>query len=270
MPARLTGWWHPIFTTRIVKRDVGVLFLFFALTVETSGQALEQHGPESFDCHDCNVVFISLTNLRADHLHAYGYFRQTSPNIDALAKRSLVFENAFSHASWTLPVAISLFTSQYPFTHGIMNRQHFEPLPSTVVTLTDILKANGYATAAFVGDRDYGLTYGHTSRFDTATDVVFDQGLKDWKRYGVLKNTVPKAISWMKENKERKFFLLVQGYDTHCPFEVPEKNDMFDPDYDGDIDFSKCYWTFRRTRPIKVKSDSGRSQNVYLLKTQPN
>src|SRR4030095_9248958 len=67
-----------------------------------------------------NIIFVSITNTRADHLGVYGYSRNTSTNIDQFARKCLVFKNAFSHASWTLPVAISLFTSQYPFTHKLM------------------------------------------------------------------------------------------------------------------------------------------------------
>ena len=77
---------------------------------------------ENFRCKDCNVLFISLTNTRADHLGLYGYHRSTSPHLDSFSKNSVVFENAFSVASWTLPTAISLYTSTYPFTHNVMMR----------------------------------------------------------------------------------------------------------------------------------------------------
>jgi arylsulfatase A-like enzyme len=74
----------------------------------------------------------------------------------------------------------------------------------------------------------------------------------------------------LRRNKDRKFVLLVQGYDTHCPFAIPAKNAQFDPAYTGSIDFTKCYWTFEKTRPLKVRSKSGRYDDVYLLKTKAN
>ena len=89
-----------------------------------------------------NIIFVSLTNTRADHLGVYGYSRNTSTNIDQFARKSLVFKNAFSHASWTLPVAISLFTSQYPFTHKLMNREDATMLHAAVPTFLDVLKEN--------------------------------------------------------------------------------------------------------------------------------
>ena len=233
------------------------------------GTSQSPDAPQTFRGKTFNLVFVSVTNLRADHLGTFGYSRDTSPNIDRLAEQSIVFEDAFSHASWTLPVAISIFSSQYPFTHGLMNRNVFEPLPPEVPTLVDILKAAGYATAAFVGDRDYATRFGLVSRFDKVHDHVNDETLLDWKKYGVLGNTVPDAITWLRANKDRKFFILLQGYDAHCPFEIPQENAMFDPDYEGYIDFTKCYWTFRRTAPVKIASESGAEDEIFLLKTTP-
>lgn len=219
--------------------------------------------------NDYNIVFVALTNTRADHLGVYGYGRNTSPNIDRLAKKSLVFKNAFSHASWTLPVVMSLFTSQYPFTHRLMNREDASVLPPATVTFVDVLKENGYTTAAFVGDRDYSQKHGHTSRAHLVFDPLNNADVEDWHHYGVLENTMPPAREWLRHNKDRKFFLLVQGYDTHCPFAVPRENARFDPNYRGKIDFKKCYWTFEPTRPIQRRSAAGQYENVFLLKTRP-
>ncbi len=216
-----------------------------------------------------NLILISLTNTRADHLGCYGYERDTSPNLDKLARRSLVFRNVFSHASWTLPAVISLFTSTYPFTHGMMNREQAAPLPPETPTFIDVLKTNGYVTAAFVGSRDYAARFGHTSRFGSVHDPVRNPDQEDWKAYGVMQNTLPPAREWLRQNRDRKFVLLVQGYDTHCPFAVPKENPRFDPGYKGAIDFTKCYWTFEKTRPLTVRSKSGRYEDVYLIKTKP-
>jgi arylsulfatase A-like enzyme len=216
-----------------------------------------------------NLILISLTNTRADHLGAYGYSRNTSPHLDRLARKSLVFRNAFSHASWTLPAIVSLLTSQYPFTHGLMDRQEALALPGETVTLVDVLKANGYLTAAFVGNRDYSPKFGHTSRFDLVFEPVHDDAAEDWKSYGVLHNVLPPARDWLKQHRDRKFCLLVQGYDTHCPFAVPRENRTFSPNYQGAIDFTKCYWTFARSSAVRIRTPTGEYQEAYLLKTRP-
>ena len=126
-------------------------------------------------------------------------------------------------------------------------------LPSHVPTFLDALKSAGYLTAAFVGDRDYSPKHGHTSRFDSVFDSVRDGELQDWKSYGVFGKTLPAAREWLRAHHTNKFCLLVQGYDTHCPFASPTPNPMFDPDYKGSIDFTKCYWTFEPTRPLSKR-----------------
>src|SRR3989344_4556999 len=68
-----------------------------------------------------NVIMISIDTLRADHLGLYGYSRDTSPNLDKFAQESLVFEQAIAQAPFTLPSWTSIFTSEYPSTHGLMS-----------------------------------------------------------------------------------------------------------------------------------------------------
>lgn len=233
------------------------------------GDSTPTETAQDFSFSECNLVLISLTNLRADHLGVYGYTRPTSPHIDALARESLVFERCFSHASWTLPVAISLFTSTYPLQHGMMNRKDYVPVPPDTPMFIDALHAAGYLTGAFVGDRDYSPEYGHTSRFHHVYDAVNDTIQEDWHEYGVFSRTIPEAVKWIRGNRGRKFFAFVQAYDVHCPFAIPEENDIFDSDYGGEIDFTRCYWTFDRTRPITIRSEDGREEEIYLVKTNP-
>jgi arylsulfatase A-like enzyme len=61
-----------------------------------------------------NLLLISVDTLRADHLGYAGHDRPTSPNLDALAAESTVFENAYSAAGWTLPSMATVMTGQYP------------------------------------------------------------------------------------------------------------------------------------------------------------
>ena len=68
------------------------------------------------------IILISLDTLRADHLGTYGYHRNTSPYIDAFAKESVVFENAVVQSPWTLPSHMSIMTSLYPSSHGVLEK----------------------------------------------------------------------------------------------------------------------------------------------------
>ena len=68
-----------------------------------------------------NIVLITIDTLRADHLSCYGYERTTSPNIDAIAEKGIVFSNTIAPSSWTAPSMVSLFTSVYPINHGVVH-----------------------------------------------------------------------------------------------------------------------------------------------------
>src|SRR4030095_14809354 len=68
-----------------------------------------------------NLILILVDTLRSDHLHAYGYSRETSPHLDALARRGVLFEQAISAAPWTLPSAMSLLTGRLPSSHRVEN-----------------------------------------------------------------------------------------------------------------------------------------------------
>ena len=113
-------------TRKTVFAAGGILFFAFLAAVYTFGSPLPALqnalqnivSEKSLTCPDCNLIVISLTNTRKDHIGLYGYERDTTPNIDEFFKSSLVFENAFSPASWTLPDAASFFTSLFPFSHG--------------------------------------------------------------------------------------------------------------------------------------------------------
>ncbi|MFB6187416.1 MAG: sulfatase-like hydrolase/transferase [Halobacteriaceae archaeon] len=65
-----------------------------------------------------NVILIVVDTLRADRLSCYGYENETSPFLDSLAEEGMRFENAYSVASWTVPVHGSLFSGKLPSFHG--------------------------------------------------------------------------------------------------------------------------------------------------------
>jgi arylsulfatase A-like enzyme len=91
-----------------------------------------------------NVVLIVIDTLRADHLGAYGYARDTSPHIDALAARGVLFTRATAPSSWTRPSVASLLTSLLPSEHGAISAEH--RLDERIATLAEIFRDAGYRT----------------------------------------------------------------------------------------------------------------------------
>ena len=66
-----------------------------------------------------SLLLITVDTLRADRLPFYGYKRNTAPFLGKLAERGIVFTNAYSTSSWTVPAVTSLMTGVYPSSHGI-------------------------------------------------------------------------------------------------------------------------------------------------------
>src|SRR5258708_12408086 len=96
-----------------------------------------------------NLVLITRDTVRADHLSSYGFPRRTTPNIDALAREGVLFRNAYSPIPATLPAHCSMLTGTLPFSHGVrdnLNRR----LPDSSVTLAEMVRRKGFATAAVV------------------------------------------------------------------------------------------------------------------------
>lgn len=92
-----------------------------------------------------NIILITIDALRPDHLGCYGYKRNTSPNIDKLAREGVTFTQAITQGSWTIPSVTSLLTETYPHTHGVLD--FGSTLHSSTPTLANIFKNHNYRTA---------------------------------------------------------------------------------------------------------------------------
>ena len=93
-----------------------------------------------------NIIIFLMDTQGTTNMSCYGYRRKTTPNIDALAKESCLFEQHFVTGSWTLPAHASLFTGRYESGHGA-GAQH-EGLESGIPQMPELLSQNGYRTVA--------------------------------------------------------------------------------------------------------------------------
>jgi arylsulfatase A-like enzyme len=175
----------------------------------------EAERTEGITCVDCNVILISLDTLRADRLGAYGYERPTSPNLDTLARESIVFRDVLAQAPTTAPSHASLLSGRYVFEH----RNELDDVPM----LAELLSARGYETAAFVDggqmSKSFGMSKGFDSWFDTGGVHV-----KGAQVGGGLGEIAPQVISWLEEPERvgTTFFAMIHTYDVHCPYTPPE------------------------------------------------
>lgn len=196
-----------------------------------------------------NVIMISIDILRPDHLGAYGYKRPTSPNIDRLAKQSVLFENAIAH-SYLTPVAhMSVITGQYPRSHGMLS---FEVTRDDVSrrTLPEILKLYGYETAAVMSSPEFFMRYDTESGKIVNPKDIFSHAFDYYgrtvpDRSGSVRINPTGALDWLKKNKDKKFFLWIESGMLHPPYSqtVPEpQKSQYDP---------KGYTPFYETYPIR-------------------
>src|SRR3984893_11748208 len=117
------------------------------------------------------VVVISIDTLRADHLPAYGYRQVQTPALEALARDSMVFDNAVAQPPLTLPSHVSLFTGLLPFQHGVRDNIGYR-LEKTHPTLATFLRGRGYATGAAVSAVVLARSTGVAEGFDFYEDAI--------------------------------------------------------------------------------------------------
>jgi len=155
-----------------------------------------------------NVILITIDTLRADHLGSYGYERDTSPNIDSLAEKGILFENAFSQAPWTLPSMASMHTSLYPTQIGILKFGY--QINDKLLMIAEYMKNNFYNTFAVVSNIVVGKILGFGQGFD-----LFEETINSYEGGYDSRIITDKAIQIIQNNKDNRFFLWVHYMDPH-------------------------------------------------------
>ena len=115
------------------------------------------------------IVLVTIDTLRADRLGSYGSTRGLTPSLDAFAREATRFTAAVSQVPLTLPSHATILTGLHPSHHGIRTNDGFRLAP-TVPTLAELLKASGYATAAFIGGYPLRASSGLSRGFDRYDD----------------------------------------------------------------------------------------------------
>lgn len=131
-------------------------------------------------CRDCNLVIIDIDILRADALSCYGYHRDTTPNICALAQKGVLFEKNFSQANWTLPSLFSTFTSLYPSTHNVRNLLK-DSLSPEITTMSELFKEAGYKTYWVGATSETSITAENGGERGFDKILTQDWEVEDWK-----------------------------------------------------------------------------------------
>lgn len=177
-----------------------------------------------------NVVLVTIDTLRADHLSAYGYERETTPMLNAWLAEAVVFDDCVSPLPLTDPSLSSMMTGLLPVHHGVRHTR--QKLAPSFATLAEVLRDDGYATAAFTTRigllEEVGLGRGFETR-DEEVRAPEEQGRFPWnsprgaemvqrRAWEVTKS----VFEWLAGEPERPFFLWLQYFDPHAYYDPAE------------------------------------------------
>jgi arylsulfatase A-like enzyme len=167
-----------------------------------------------------SVVLVVMDALNVHHLGLYGYQRDTSPTIDALAEDGVFFTGHVSNSSWTRPSFTTIITGLPKSEHGV--ELGAKVVETELTTIAERFLAAGYRTAGFVGNPlvreiwGYGQgyqVYGDTKSFDKA--FPWDGRLVD------------EALKWLKTVGDKPFFLTLFLTAPHVPYRPPRQARRF-------------------------------------------
>jgi len=195
---------------------IGTLLAGLTLTLGCARTDAPLHRPD--------IILITADTLRADHLGAYGYGRDTSPNFDAFSDDALLFENAFSHAPQTHTSFSSILTGFLPHeTHAYQRA----PLPAEVDTLAELLQSAGYSTHAVVSNyllrqkSRWREGQGWAQGFDSYDDEMNQRELIRPQPERTARETTDRAIEIIRRSTDKPLFLWVHYQDPHGPYAAP-------------------------------------------------
>jgi arylsulfatase A-like enzyme len=178
---------------------------------------------------DASLLLVVLDAASARHFGAYGYPRDTTPEIDRLASEGVLFERAFTPAVYTLAAMSALWTSIPPdqLRRGLPVDA---PLPAGPLTLAELLSANGVATGGFVANGFAGRSFGFDRGFGYFEEVYRAHG---YRASAFLAAMPP----WLAANRGRRFFAYAHFREPHFPYDPePPFNTRFGPDAPLDLE----------------------------------
>ncbi len=183
---------------------------FFPFGMQLANDTAAREKPVAPPKH---IIIVLCDALRWDYIGMYGGTRCSTPNIDSLAREGILFKNAHTVCPISAPSYAALFTSRFPFEHGLSNNaQH---LPEDIPFLPEALHDRGFHTAAFVSNYYCSERFG----FDRGVDTFkgFDEaGKHSWT---LAKKLLPWLGRWDPSSKP--LFLFISYMDLHEPYSLP-------------------------------------------------
>ncbi len=204
-----------------------------------------------------NVLLVSIDTLRADHVHSYGYSRETSPRLDALAAEGARFADCTAQAPYTLPSHVSMFSAQHPSVHGVQEAGCAISSARTPM-LAEILSERGWTTQAFTGGGYLSPVFGFARGFDGYCNVdPFRHATSEHLEAMIEKQ--PELITrelfleygparierWITDHADERFLLFLHTYAVHDFDPPPGYVERFPGPLESDIEDFFPYFDYR-------------------------
>ncbi|MCB9746392.1 MAG: sulfatase [Alphaproteobacteria bacterium] len=175
-----------------------------------------------------DLILLSVDTLRADHVGVYGYGRDTTPHLDALAARGVRFAQARAHSPWTLPSHVTMLSGQLPATHRVV--EDGLRIGAHTPLLAERLAEAGYATGGFTTSLLVGRPFGFDRGFARFEDFGLESVKDSLADAPNAEQVVDAALAFTREHPGEPVFLFLHVYDAHYPYDAPEGYDeVFDP-----------------------------------------
>lgn len=227
---------------RCPRWTVGVSGLAVLLCAAAVFTSLSCRPPEQKTVRQLNVVLVTIDTLRPDRLGCYGHPDNQTPNLDSLARKGALFENATAQTPLTAPSHASIFTGQNPTVHKVRDTGGFV-LPSSSPVLAETLQSRGWDTAAFVGASVLKKGFGFHRGFGVYDDQMPKPAASGMgselpeRRAGEV---VDRALRWLNSQSGKPFFLWVHVFDPHSPYDPPSpfREKYAGRLYDGEVAYT--------------------------------
>ncbi len=211
------------------------------------------------DRDDLSVLFVLVDTLRADRLGAYGYSRPTTPNIDALGQKGIVFTNVLSQSSWTKTSMASLWTSTFPANNGIV--RYSDVLPAEAVLPAERFREAGYRTAGIWRNGWVAPNFGFDQGFEFYVNPRPGRERARLQRgnpssevlQGTDEDVAASAFEFLDNYGRSRFFLYLHMMDLH-QYVYDDKAEHFGTSY-SDVYDQSLNWTDRLIAAVLSKLD---------------
>lgn len=203
---------------RVTSRAPGPALHWSELRID--GHALPRFSSSTIPRGAYNLLVIVLDSLRADHLSPYGAVDIATPHLAELASKGVVFESARTNATWTRPSVVTMFSSQYPWHHGVLELDSI--FPETLPYLPELLAEAGYRTKGASANDMVSALFGMARGFETLYALrksqVYRASRDPRERARFVWTHLLDPLTAQDAAREGPFFAYLHQLDPHSPY----------------------------------------------------